>query len=62
MLAMCRAVPFCVWKKKVCCIRFMYQRKAEGGRRYYDNYDIAKINHVEHFKEMGMTTEEIQMY
>lgn len=34
----------------------------ESGRRYYDNYDIAKINHVEHFKEMGMTTEEIRMY
>lgn len=34
----------------------------ESGRRYYDNYDIVKINHIEHFKEMGMTAEEIQMY
>ena len=36
-----------------------YYVSAESGRRYYDNYDIAKINHIEHFKEIGMTTEEI---
>lgn len=34
----------------------------ESGRRYYDNYDVAKINHIEHFKEMGLTAEEIRVY
>lgn len=34
----------------------------DSGRRYYDIYDVAKINHIEHFKEMGLTVEEIATY
>lgn len=39
-----------------------YYVSEESGRRYYDNYDVAKINHIEHFKEMGLTTDEILAY
>ena len=39
-----------------------YYVSADSGRRYYDNYDVAKINHIEHFKEMGLTTDEILAY
>lgn len=34
----------------------------ESGRRYYDNYNIARILQIEKFKAMGLDTEEITTY
>ena len=34
----------------------------ESGRRYYDNFNVARILQVEKFKAMGLSTEEIADY
>ena len=34
----------------------------ESGRRYYDNFNVARILQVEKFKAMGLDTEEIAAY
>ena len=39
-----------------------YYVSKDSGRRYYDCYDVAKINHIEHLKDMGLTKEEIYTY
>ena len=31
----------------------------ESGRRYYDNYNIARILEIEKFKNMGLSNEDI---
>ena len=34
----------------------------ESGRRYYDNFNVARILQVEKFKAMGLNVEEIATY